>query len=145
MTLTEFLAPVLRLIGACLIAQSFSHIHLYRRLKWTEEAAKMTPFSAAVFHVHIFFVCLVLVMMGLPMMIDPGLLLEKTKAGAWAAWMLCAFWATRLYCQCFTYDPSWWKGQKFEMAMHRLFTVIWAILTIIFGLCGAIQTGWLKA
>ena len=144
MTLPEFLSPVLRLIGGCLIVQAFAHIHLYKRLKWTKQAALMTPFNAKVFHVHIFFVCLVLVMMGLPIMLEPGLLLEKSRAGAWASWLLCVFWAIRLWCQLFTYDPSWWKGQKFEMAMHRVFTFIWLALAVIFGLCGALQAGWVK-
>ena len=142
--MTEFLSPVLRLIGACLIVQSFAHIHLHRRLKWREEAARMSPFNAAVFHVHIFFVCLVLVMMGLPLLVDPGLLLEKSRAGAWASWLLCIFWATRLWCQCVTYDPRWWQGLKFETAMHRLFTFVWLALTVIFGLCGALQAGWIR-
>lgn len=142
--MSEFLAPVLRLIGVCLILQSFAHIHLHKRLKWGEEAARMSPFNAAVFHVHTFFICLVLVMMGLPLAIDPGLLLEKSKIGAWAAWSLCVFWGCRLWCQWFTYNPAWWKGQRFEISMHWVFTGVWLALTVIFGLCGAIQAGWIS-
>lgn len=139
----EILSPILRIAGAGLVIQAFAHIHLQKRLNWTEEAARMSPFNAAVFHVHTFFICLVLVMMGLPLAIDPGLLLEKSKIGAWATWSLCVFWGCRLWCQWFTYDPAWWKGQRFETAMHWVFTGVWLALTVIFGLCGAIQAGWL--
>ena len=143
MTWTEFLSPVLRIVGAGLIVQSFAHIHLHKRLKWSEEAARMSPFNAAVFHVHTFFICVVLVMMGLPLLVDPALILERSRPGAWAAWFLCIFWGCRLVCQFVTYKREWWEGKKFESAMDTVFTGVWAALTIIFGLCGAIQAGWI--
>ena len=142
--MTEFLSPVLRLIGACLIVQSFAHIHLHRRLKWREEAARMSPFNAAVFHVHIFFVCLVLVMMGLPCIIQPAIFLRPTPAGAWIAWSFSAFWAVRLYFQWFVYKADLWRGKRMETAVHWWFTCIWIALSGVFAACGAVQAGWLR-
>ena len=142
--MTDLLPPLLRTAGAGLIVLAFLHLPLDRRLKWREEAARMSPLNEAVFHVHTFFICLVLVATGLPCLLDPGVLLEKSRAGLWGAWSLCAFWSCRLWCQWFAYQPSWWKGLRFESAMHWLFSAVWLFLAGLYGLCGAVQAGWLR-
>ena len=139
----DTLAILLRLAGAGLIGLAFLHIPMATKLKWRDDAAKMSRLNEAVFHVHTIFICLVLVAMGLPCLLDPGVLLEKTRAGAWGAWTLCLFWAYRLWCQWFTYKPAWWKGLRFETSMHWLFSGVWLFLSVLFGLCGAVQVGWL--
>lgn len=141
--MTEVLPPLLRLAGAGLIALAFIHFPIGRRLKWREEAARMSELNATVFHVHTSFLCGVLVAMGLPCLLEPAVLLEKSRAGLWAAWSLSIFWAIRLWCQWFVYRPSWWEGRRFETAMHWLVTAIWLFLTLLFGLCGAVQAGWI--
>lgn len=141
--MNDSLALCLRIAGAGLILLSALHLPLARRLKWKEEAARMSRLNESVFHVHTFFICLVLVAMGLPCLIDPSVLLEKSPAGAWGAWSLCAFWSARLWCQWFVYRPSWWQGLRFEMSMHWLFSFVWLYLSVLFGLCGAVQAGWI--
>ncbi|MCW1921092.1 hypothetical protein OKA05_00915 [Luteolibacter arcticus] len=140
--MTEILAPLLRFAGAGLIVLAFLHLPMGRRLLWKEDAARMSVLNAAVFHVHTFFICLAVLLMGVPCLLDPGVLLEKSRAGLWGSWSLCLFWLCRLWCQWFVYLPSWWKGLRFETAMHWVFTGIWLFLTVLFGLCGAIQSGW---
>ena len=140
----EILPIGLRIAGAGLILLALLHVSIARRLRWREDAARMSPVNEDIFHVHGFFICVVLVAMGLPCFVEPSVLLEKSRAAAWAAWSLAAFWALRLWCQWFVYRRELWRGQAFETAMHAVFTAIWIYLAAIFALCGAWQSGWLR-
>jgi hypothetical protein len=140
----ELLSPGLRIAGAGLVLLAILHVPISRHLRWRKEAARMSPMNEDVFHVHNFFICVVLVAMGLPCLLEPSLLLEKSRAGAWASWMLAAFWAMRLWCQWFVYRRDLWRGKRFETAMHLFFTSAWLYLTTLFALCGARQAGWLS-
>lgn len=140
----ELLSPALRVAGGGLILLAILHIPLARRLRWREEAAHMSPANEDIFHVHTFFICVVLVAMGLPCLLEPSVLLEKSRAAAWGAWLLATFWGLRLYCQWFVFRRELWRGKPFGTAMHALTTVIWTCLTTIYALCGAWQFGWLE-
>jgi hypothetical protein len=142
--MTELLSPILRIAGAGLIALALLHAPIARRLRWREEVARMSPVNADIFRVHNFFLCLVLVAMGLPCLFEPSLLVDRSRAGAWAAWMLSAFWAARLYCQWFVYRRELWRGKKFETTIHWIFTFMWLGLTTLFTLCAARQSGWIR-
>jgi hypothetical protein len=139
----ESLTILLRIAGAGLLLLAALHIPIGRKLKWSEDARRLTPVNAAIFHVHTFFICLVLVMMGLPCLLDPGILIEKSRAGAWLAWSVSGFWAIRLYFQWFVYQSNLWRGKRMETAVHVWFTIVWSGLTALFGFCGMWQAGWL--
>lgn len=139
----EILTILLRIAGAGLLLLAALHIPIGRQLKWREDVRRLTPVNAAIFHVHTFFICLILVMMGLPCLLDPGILIEKSRAGAWMAWSISGFWAVRLHFQCFVYQPNLWRGKRLETTIHIWFTIIWAGLTALFGVCGMWQAGWL--
>ncbi len=119
------------------------HIVIGRRLRWAEDCKRLAPVNEAIFHVHTLFICLVLVLMGLPCIFQPAVFLEPTAAGAWMAWSGTVFWAVRLYCQWFVYPSHLWRGKRAETAVHRVCTILWAGLTALFSACGAVQAGWL--
>src|SRR5215207_2458077 len=87
----EALSIFLRIAGVGLIALAVLHIPIGRHLNWREEVARLTPVNASIFHVHNFFICLVLVLMGLPCVFDPQVFLEKSRAGAWVSSSFAAF------------------------------------------------------
>ncbi len=120
---------------------ALAHLPMSRSLRWREEAARMSAASEAVFHVHTLFVCVMLVMMGLPALLSPQVFLDRSGAGAWLAWSYAAFWALRLYVQWFVFPATLWRGRRLETAMHGLFTVIWIALTALFAACGLVQLG----
>lgn len=62
--------PGLRLAGAGLLLLAILHGSIARTLRWREDIAWLTPINAAIFRVHNFFICLVLVLMGLPCLLD---------------------------------------------------------------------------
>ena len=140
----DTLTLLLRFGGAVLILLALFHIPIGKHLKWREDCARLTPVNASIFRVHTFFICVVLVMMGLPCVFEPQVFLEKTRAGSWLAWSFATFWAIRLYVQWFVYPANLWRGKRFETLMHWWFTLVWLGLTALFTACGLWQTAWLK-
>ena len=140
----ETLTLLLRLAGAGLILLAILHIPISRHLNWREDVSRLTPVNASIFHVHNFFICLVLVLMGLPCVFDPMIFLERTRAGAWISWSFAAFWATRLYFQWFVYKSDLRRGKSLETRVHWWFTLIWTSLTSLFAICICVQMGWLE-
>lgn len=138
----ETLSILLRLAGAGLILLAGLHIPIGRHLKWREDASRLMPANAAIFRVHNFFICVVLVMMGLPCVIEPRIFLDSSRAGVWLAWSFAAFWAIRLYCQWFVYPAELWRGKRTETILHWWFMMFWAGLTALFAACGISQAGW---
>jgi hypothetical protein len=138
----ETLTLLLRIAGAGMLALAALHLPIGRYLRWREECARLSPANAAVFRVHTLFICLVLVMMGLPALFDPGIFLAPSRAGAWLAWSFAVFWAVRLGCQWFVYPPALWRGKQLETVVHWCFTVAWMALAGLFTACGLWQAGW---
>ncbi len=139
----RWLPLLLRVTGVGLILLAVLHVPISRKLRWREQAARMSAENASIFQVHAFFICVVLVMMGLPSVLDPAVFTEKSRAGAWISWSVCGFWLLRLYCQWFVYGSNLWRGKRLETVMHFWFTGVWIWLVVIFGVCGARQAGWL--
>ena len=137
----ETLPILLRVAGAGLILLAGLHVPIGRHLKWRADAARLTPVNASIFHVHTFFVCFVLVMMGLPCLVDPAAFLENSRAAAWLAWSFSAFWTTRLFFQWFVYPWDLWRGRRMETIVHVLCTIAWAALAALFAVCGLLQRG----
>jgi len=134
---------LLRIAGTGLILLALVHIPIGRHLKWREDAARLTPVNASIFRVHTLFICLVLVMMGLPCVLDPLVFLEKSRAAKWMTWSFSAFWFTRLYVQWFVYEVDLWRGKRMETTVHWWFTLVWAALALLFATCGLHQAGWI--
>jgi hypothetical protein len=141
--MTEALAIPLRIAGAGLILLAALHVPIGRHLKWREEASFLSPVNASIFRVHTFFICLVLVLMGLPCLLDPLVFLERSRAASWLSWSFSIFWITRLFVQWFVYPADLWRGKKMETIVHAWFTVLWLFLAALFTVCGARQAGWL--
>jgi hypothetical protein len=140
----ETLTISLRIAGAGLILLAVLHVPIGRHLKWREDGARLSPVNASIFRVHTFFICFVLVMMGLPCVLEPSIFLGRSRAGAWLAWSFSAFWTTRLFFQWFVYPWELWRGKRMETIMHGLFTIVWTALATLFAACGLWQAGWLR-
>ena len=139
----EVLTILLRIAGAGLLLLAVLHVPIGKQLKWSEDAKRLTPVNAAIFHVHTFFICVVLVMMGLPCLLEPGIFLEKSRAGVWLSWSISGFWTLRLYFQWFVYQADLWRGKRMETVVHVWFTIVWSALALLFAACAMLQGGWL--
>lgn len=140
----ETLNILLRIAGAGLILLAGSHVLIGQRLKWREESARMSPANASIFHAHTFFICLGLVMLGLPCLLEPSIFLVHSRAGAWLGWSYSAFWIFRLGYQWLVFPWCLWRGKRMETLAHFGFTIIWISLAILFAACGIWQAGWLR-
>jgi hypothetical protein len=126
---------LLRIAGASQIALAFAHLSFGRRFDWQNELARLSLLNRQIFHVHCFFICLVLVLMGLLGLCAPAALLERSRLGLLVAAGLTVFWGARLWMQWFVYDASLWRGKRFETAAHAAFSVMWMFY---FGVYGAV-------
>lgn len=124
----EHLPLLLRISGIGLLLLALSHVPIGRHLKWKEQGALLSLENEAVFHVHTFFICVTLVLMGLPAALAPEVFLEKSGMARWMAWSFCGFWLIRLYCQWFVYRRHLWRGKRLETGIHYLFTGLWLAL-----------------
>jgi hypothetical protein len=140
----ETLPIFLRAAGAGLILLAALHLPIGRHLKWREEGARLSLVNASIFRVHTFFICFVLVMMGLPCLLDPLAFLENSHAGAWLAWSFSVFWTVRLFFQWFVYPWELWRGKRMETMAHVWCTIVWASLSALFAICGLWQMGRLR-
>ena len=133
--MTELLTILLRAAGPGLIMLAIVHVPIGKQLKWREDAARLSPVNESIFHVHTLFICIVLVMMALPCIFEPGVFLEKSRAARWLAWSFSGFWAIRLYAQWFIYPAVLWRGKRLETTLHWLFTGVWLSLAVLFAAC----------
>jgi len=137
--MSETLSILLRIAGVGLILLAASHVSIGRHLKWREEIPRLSLVNASIFRAHTFFICLILVMMGLPCLLDPSIFLENSRAGAWLTWSFSAFWTIRLFFQWFVFPWALWRGKRLEVLVHASFTVLWITLALLFAVCGLEQ------
>jgi len=119
----------LRLSGAALLLLCLLHFFFPRRFRWKEEFGALSLLNRQIFYVHTFFVGLVLVMMGVPLLFEPAVLLERSRLGGWVAAGFTVFWGMRLLIQWFGYSAELWWGKRLETLVHFAFTAFWAYLT----------------
>ncbi len=139
--MTDWLTLLLRLAGAGLITLAVAHLPMGHYLNWKEEARRMSAANASIFHVHTFFICAVLVLIGVPAILAPQIFLVRSLAGAWITWSLAAFWMLRAFTQWFIYPTALWRGKRSETIMHVVFSFVWPGLTALFAVCGLVQIG----
>ena len=122
----------LRLAGALQIILALLHLAFPRRIHWKEELARLSPLNRQIFHVHTFFVCVVLVMIGALSLLAPETLLEPSRLSRLVLGGFATFWGLRLFCQWFVYDAALWRGQAFNTTMHVLCSLLWLYLTVVY-------------
>ena len=123
----------LKFAGATLIFLALSHLFFDKRFNWRAETARMSLLNRQIFYVHTFFVALSVGLMGAIALFGTRALLQPTLAASWMCGGFALFWACRLWCQFFVYDASLWRGQRFETAIHILFSLAWSYYIGVFG------------
>lgn len=122
----------LRIAGAIQILLAVAHFDFPRRFGWREEFRQVSLLGRQVFYVHMFFICVVLLLFGALSLLAPQALLEPTRLSRLVLSGIAAFWALRLLCQWFVYDASLWRGNAFRTWMHVVFTLVWIYLVAVY-------------
>ncbi len=124
----------LRFAGALLLALAAMHVFLPKRLKWNEELARLSLLNRQIFHVHTFFVVLVVALMGVLSLLFAAVLVEPSPLARLVLAGLTLFWVLRLGIQWLVYDASLWRGNRFNTVAHVAFTALWAYLSVVYGM-----------
>lgn len=134
---------LLRFTGAGMLGLALVHHPIARRLGWKEDVKRLRPVNEGIFHSHLFFICLGLVLLGLALAFGAAAFVERTVLGRWIAGMLFVFWLLRLYRQWFGFPQSLWRGKTFETGIHYVFTSVWVAVVFVFATLFVWQMGWI--
>jgi hypothetical protein len=121
----------LQLAGVALLLLCGLHGVFPRRFDWKNDLARLSQLNRQIFYVHTAFICLVLILMGLPMLLEPDVFLQPSRLGRWVAAGFTVFWALRLFVQWFGYSSQLWRGKRLETFVHLSFTLFWSYLTLL--------------
>lgn len=142
--MSDLLSTMLRVAGVGLFLLALVHVPVARHFKWREDAERLSRVNASIFRIHAFFICLALVGLGLPCLIEPTVFLEGSRASQWLAWSTSILWVIRLVWQWVMFPSDLWRGQPLRIMAHVWLTIVWAFLALLFAACGAYQAGWLR-
>ncbi|NJM37167.1 MAG: hypothetical protein HC845_04440 [Akkermansiaceae bacterium] len=117
--------------GVLMILLAFLHVDFPRRFAWKNELAKLSLINKQVMEVHMFFIALIVLLMGV-LSLTSAHLLTTTVLGSRICWGLAFFWFTRLIIQFVWYSPELWRGKLFETTIHILFSLMWVFFGGIF-------------
>ncbi|HEX9941152.1 MAG TPA: hypothetical protein VGG03_03990 [Thermoanaerobaculia bacterium] len=123
----------LRIAGALLLLLAAAHPLFPKQLGWKEDLAKLTLLNRQIFLVHVGFIVLILVLFGTLALFFAGDLVAPSRLAAAVLAGLTVFWGLRLLTQQLVYDRSHWRGNRRNMVIHILATLLWTYLTAVFG------------
>lgn len=113
------------------MALALMHLGFPKRFIWDKELKSLSLINRQMMVVHTFFVAFTVFLIGLLCLTSSNELIE-TYFGKRIALGLGIFWSVRLFIQFFGYSSDLWKGKTFETAIHILFSLFWAYLSILF-------------
>ncbi len=126
----------LNIVGYLLCALASIHIAFPHYFNWKKELATLSLLHRQIYHVHTFFVALILMLMGLLCIYEASDLLFSSLGGYICAG-LALFWLLRWLFQFFVYSPALWRGRRFETSMHIVFSFLYGYFTLVFVLAFA--------
>ena len=124
----------LQIAGALLIALALAHPLFDRYFGWSKETKKLCSFTRQVFHVHGFFIVVILLMMGAFSIVYDDDLLSRAPLSQAILTGFAIFWILRALTQWFVHDSSVWRGSPFRTVMHGLLSALWLYLAGIYSL-----------
>jgi hypothetical protein len=123
----------LKIAGASLLFLGLAHALFPRRFNWKAELGAVSLLNRQIFQVHCFFIGLIVCMFGLLALVFTDALLERTALAPVVLAGIVLFWLARLIVQFFVYDPTLWRGDRFNTRIHLLFSLLWTYYVAIFG------------
>ena len=122
----------LRVVGTLLLMLAGLNLLLPRRFGWRAEIAKLSLLTRQIFIVHCIFIGLILLLMGVLSLCFASLLVQHTPLATVVLAGLSVFWVLRLLMQFFFYSPKLWRGNRFNTAMHILFSCMWIYVSTVY-------------
>ena len=122
----------LRIVGVLMVLLVALNLYVPQRFNWKREMAALSLLNRQIFLVHAMFICVILLMFAGLTLLMPRELMQPTPLARAVLFALAAFWFLRLAAQWLVYDWRLWRGDRFNTAMHLLFTAVWLYLTATF-------------
>jgi hypothetical protein len=123
----------LRAAGVLLLLLASLHPFLPKELHWRDDLAKLTLVNRQIFLVHVAFIVLLLVLLGLLVLCFAGELAAPSRLARAILGGLTLFWGLRFVTQVFVYDHRLWRGQPRNTMVHVAAIFLWLYLTAVFG------------
>ena len=123
----------LRFVGVIMVLLVIANLFVPGRLRWRDELARVSLVNRQIFQVHTMFIVLILAMFAVLLLTSADALLEPTRLSRLVLGGLTIFWGLRMLTQWFYYSPAIWRGDRFNTAMHGVFSVAWVYVTAVLG------------
>jgi hypothetical protein len=130
----------LKVAGALLMVLGLAHSTFGRYFKWQKELAQLSLLTRQIFLVHCFFIALLVAMIGACSLFYTNELLGSGALSRVVLTGFVVFWFSRLVFQLFVYDSAIWRGRRFYMAMHAVFSIFWVYVVVTYG--AALRIAW---
>ena len=121
-------------IGQLIIA--VINLRLIKLLGWEEDLAKMSLLVREVFHVHKWFISIIMVIFAVLTLRFPGELAGGSELGRWLAGAIGGFWGIRTWMQWGFYSASHRRESRGKLAVHWTLTICYGGAALAY-LCGA--------
>jgi hypothetical protein len=123
----------LRVVGIVMAGLVVLNLFVPRRFRWREELARVSLLNRQIFQVHAFFLVLTLALFSALLLTSADALLQPTRLARAMLAGLTLFWGARMLVQWCYYSPATWRGDRFNTAIHVLFSGLWIYVTGVFG------------
>jgi hypothetical protein len=127
------LETCLRIAGLLLILLAAAHVTFPKRFQWAQELPRLSLLNRQMFLVHVGYIVFLVAAMGVLSLVFTGALVERTLLARLVLAWLFVFWFSRLFVQWLVYDRSLWQGNRFNTAVHFVFTSLWVYLSVVYG------------
>jgi hypothetical protein len=122
----------LRAVGVAMAALVAVNLYVPTRFRWREEMGRLSLLNRQIFQAHAVFLVLTLALFSVLLLTCGEALLEPTRLARALLIGLTIFWTLRMLMQWFFYSPRIWRGDRFNTAMHYLFSMIWIYVAAVF-------------
>jgi len=119
----EYLDWILIAAAIGQLAIAVINLQLVKLLGWQAELDRMSLLVREVFHVHKWFISIILVIFAVLTLRFPGDLAGGSELGRWLAGCIGAFWGIRTWMQWGFYDASHRRETRGRMAVHWILTL----------------------
>ena len=119
MEMTNLLELGLRIAALVQLGVAVLNLFLIRIMKWEPDLARAPLLIREVFHIHVHFISITLVIFGLLTWRFAGDLARGANPlGVWLAVGIAIFWGARSVMQWLHYSPRHWRGNSTRTAIH---------------------------
>jgi hypothetical protein len=118
------LETILQIVAIAQLAIGVLNLFLVRLLDWRSEVARMPLLLRKVFHVHMWFISITLLVFGIiTWRFAPEIANGTLEICRWFAVGIGLFWAARTWLQMTYYSSSHWRGNPGRTTAHVLLLV----------------------